>query len=159
MNLRPITRAEARQFIAEHHRHNNPPAVTIFQVGAEVGGKLVGVVTGARPVARKLCDGSTLEISRVATNGHRNACSMLYGAALRAGKALGYTRFVTYTLQSEPGSSLKASGWVEDVGYVGNPNPAAWATQKAVRSQPVDLFGNRTTPNEPKRRWWQGEHS
>jgi hypothetical protein len=36
---------------------------------------------------------------------------MLYAAAARAAKAMGYARIITYTLDSENGASLKASGW------------------------------------------------
>ncbi len=56
----------------------------------------------------------TLEVNRCCTDGARNACSMLYGAACRAAKALGYRRIITYTKKSEPGISLKASNWVCD---------------------------------------------
>ena len=64
-----------------------------------------------RPVSRVLDDGFTLEVNRVCTNGTRNACSKLYAACMRAGKAMGYTRFITYTLPSESGASLKGAGW------------------------------------------------
>ncbi len=64
-----------------------------------------------RPVARMSDDGWTLEVNRVCTDGARNACSMLYGAAWRAAKALGYRRLVTYTLPEEGGASLRAAGW------------------------------------------------
>ena len=64
-----------------------------------------------RPVGRYLDDGLTLEVNRCCTDGTRNACTMLYGAATRAAKALGYKRIITYTRQSEPGTSLKASNW------------------------------------------------
>jgi len=36
---------------------------------------------------------------------------MLYGAAWRAAKALGYRRLITYTQAGESGSSLRAAGW------------------------------------------------
>ena len=36
---------------------------------------------------------------------------MLYGAIRRAGLALGFDRFVTYTLESEEGTSLRAAGF------------------------------------------------
>ena len=39
---------------------------------------------------------------------------MLYGAAWRAAKALGYKRLFTYTRQSENGASLKAANWICD---------------------------------------------
>jgi hypothetical protein len=36
---------------------------------------------------------------------------MLYGAAWRAARAIGYQRLVTYTLAAENGASLRAAGW------------------------------------------------
>jgi hypothetical protein len=36
---------------------------------------------------------------------------MLYAAAWRASKALGFRRLVTYTQQGESGASLRAAGW------------------------------------------------
>jgi hypothetical protein len=65
-----------------------------------------------RPVARAFDDGFTLEVNRTCTDGTRNANSMLYGAAWRAGKAMGYTRCITYTQHDECGTSLRAAGWI-----------------------------------------------
>ena len=67
-----------------------------------------------RPISRYLDNGTTLEITRVCTNGERNACSMLYGACVRAAKALGYKKVITYTLLSENGASLKAANFIND---------------------------------------------
>jgi hypothetical protein len=67
-----------------------------------------------RPVGRYLDDGLTLEVNRCCTDGTKNDCTILYGAATRAAKALGYKRIFTYTRQSEPGTSLKASNWLCD---------------------------------------------
>jgi len=111
LELVPITFSEACRFIAEHHRHHLPPVGWKYGIGAADGGRIVGVVTVGRPVARMLDDGWTLEVTRCATDGTHNACSMLYSAAWRAARALGYRRLITYTLASEPGSSLKAAGW------------------------------------------------
>lgn len=155
LRLVPITRAEARRFIAQHHRHAKPPAVAICQVGVAKDEQLVGVALVARPLARKLCDGTTAEISRIATDGTPNACSMLYAACARAAKALGYQRILTYTLESEPGASLRASSFVQDDGFYGSDNPARWETQRTPRSQAHDLFGTPTMPTQRKRRWWR----
>ena len=65
----------------------------------------------AAPYRRHLDDGRTLEVTRCCTDGAKNAASMLYGAAWRATKALGYRRLITYTLAEEPGTSLRAAGW------------------------------------------------
>ena len=75
-----------------------PPRGAKFQVGAaSADGMLRVVAIAGRPVARSWDDGRTLEITRVASDGYRNACSMLYGACARAGFALGWTRIITYT--------------------------------------------------------------
>ena len=36
---------------------------------------------------------------------------MLYGASCRVAKAMGYRKVITYILESEPGTSLKAAGF------------------------------------------------
>jgi len=109
--LVPITLQDARAFVLEHHRHHPPPLSGLFAVAAALGPDVVGVAIVGRPVARALQDGFTAEVTRLATDGSRNACSMLYGAAWRAARALGYRRLVTYILATEPGTSLRAAGW------------------------------------------------
>lgn len=111
LDLQPVTYAEACRFIADHHRHHLPPQGWKFGIAVNDGEKVVGVVTVGRPVARMLDNGLTLEVTRCCTDGTKNAASMLYGAAWRAAKALGYKRIITYTLLEEPGTALKASGW------------------------------------------------
>jgi hypothetical protein len=107
----PVTFAEACRFVAEWHRHHRPPRGHKFSVGAAQDDVLVGVAVVGRPVARMLDDGLTLEVTRVATDGTRNANSLLYAAAWQAARALGYRRLVTYTQDGESGASLRASGW------------------------------------------------
>jgi hypothetical protein len=109
--LVPLHLAEAVAYVKAHHRHHGPPVGHKFSLGAEKDEKLVGVVCVGRPVARMLQDGKTLEVTRLTTDGTRNACSFLYAAAWRATRALGYQRLITYTLASESGGSLRASGW------------------------------------------------
>ena len=111
LELQPITYAEACTFIERHHRHHLPPVGWKFGIAVNDGVQVVGVVTVGRPVARKLDNGWTLEVTRCCTDGSKNAASMLYGAAWRATKALGYKRLITYTLANEPGTSLAAAGW------------------------------------------------
>ena len=72
---------------------------------------IVGVAIVGRPVSRYLDDGLTLEVNRLCTNGTKNACSFLYGAAARAAKVMGYRKIITYILDTESGTSLRASGW------------------------------------------------
>lgn len=111
LRLVPISFETACQFVAEWHRHHQPPVGHKFSIGAGDGNMLVGVVIVGRPVARHLDNGQTLEVTRTATDGTPNANSMLYAAAWRAAKALGYTRLITYTQAGESGASLRASGW------------------------------------------------
>ena len=111
LNLQPITYPEACKFIELVHRHHLPPQGWKFGIAVNDGEKVVGVITVGRPVARMLDDGWTLEVTRCATDGTKNAPSMLYGAASRAAFALGYKRVITYTLQSEPGTSLVSANW------------------------------------------------
>lgn len=111
MKLRPLTFSEAKAFILAKHRHHKPPVGWKFGIGVEKDGELVGVAVASRPVARMFDDGATLEVTRLATDGAKNACSMLYAAVRRAAFAMGYKRVITYILESEIGSSLKASGF------------------------------------------------
>lgn len=112
LELVPVSFADACAFIAAHHRHHKPPVGMKFCVGAATeDGILRGVVVVGRPVARHFDNGQTLEVTRTATDGTANANSMLYGAAWRAAKALGYTRLITYTQSGESGSSLRAAGF------------------------------------------------
>lgn len=105
-----MTLREANAFVEAHHRHHGPSRGCIATVGVAAGGKVCGVAIIGRPVARGLQDGWTAEVTRCCTDGTRNAASMLYGAAWRAVRALGYRRLVTYTLADESGVSLRASG-------------------------------------------------
>lgn len=111
LELQPISYKEACNFIDQHHRHHLPPQGWKFGIAVNNGERIVGVVTVGRPVARHLDNGWTLEVTRCCTDGTKNAASMLYGAAWRAVKAMGYKRLITYTLKEEPGTTLRAAGW------------------------------------------------
>jgi len=112
LRLRPITLKVANAFVGEIHRHHGKSVGHKFSIGVENhAGKLVGVAIVGRPVARNSDDGWTAEVTRLATDGTKNACSILYAAAARAAKAMGYQKIQSYILESESGDSLKASGW------------------------------------------------
>lgn len=113
LRLVPVSLRQARAFVAEHHRtHRRPPHGHKFSIGIAVGDELVGVAMVGRPVARFLDDGLTLEVNRTCLAGDvPNGNSMLYGAAWRATKALGYSRLITYTQAGESGASLRGAGW------------------------------------------------
>lgn len=107
----PLTLDEANAFVAAHHRHHGAVTGHRFSIGAALGDDIVGVAIVGRPVARLRNDGLTLEVTRLCTDGTKNACSFLYGAAARACFALGYKRIGTYILATENGASIRASGW------------------------------------------------
>ena len=110
--LTPISLREANAFVERNHRHHKGVTGHKFSIGCTRDGELVGVAIMGRPVSRYLDDGLTLEVNRLCTTGAENACSMLYGAAVRAARAMGYKKVITYILDSECGVSLKASGFV-----------------------------------------------
>ena len=111
LSLETIDFKDAAAFVAQHHRHHTPPVGHKFSLAAVREGQLVGVVIVGRPVSRRRDDGKTLEFTRLCTDGSRNVCSFLYGAAAKATFALGYKRIGTYILKREPGTSLAAAGW------------------------------------------------
>lgn len=111
LEIVPITLAEANAFVTQHHRHHSKVAGHKYSIGVTDDEKIRGVAIVGRPVARILDDGWTLEVNRVCTDGCRNACSMLYAAAWRAARAMGYRRIITYTLKNEIGASLNGAGW------------------------------------------------
>lgn len=129
LELQPITFKEAFHFIAEHHRHHKPPRGAKFAIACNDGTKVVGVIVVGRPVARMLDDTWTSEVSRCCTDGTKNAPSMLYSAAWRAARAMGYKRLITYTLDTEPGTSLLASNWR----LVGQAGGGSWNRESRPR--------------------------
>lgn len=145
----PVTQREAHEWVRATHRHLSAPRGDLFRVGLEVGGALVAVGIAGRP-CRMLQDGTTVEFLRIASTAdiEVNACSRLYGALRRAGQALGYRRFVTYTLEHEPGTSLRAAGFHDD----GLTDGGEWNRPSRTRAA-AEQPGR-------KRRWiWPGRDS
>lgn len=133
LELVPVTLKEANAYVERNHRHHGKAVGHKFSVGLSDGEKIVGVAIVGRPVSRHLDDGWTLEVNRLCTDGSRNACSMLYAAAWRAARAMGYKRLVTYILESENGTSLRAAGWK----CVGQAGGLRWTGK---RRPEVDLY-------------------
>lgn len=141
MKAVPLTFRQAKDFISKHHRHHKPPVGWKFGIGAMKDGELVGVVVVSRPVARMLDDGKTCEVTRLCSDGSRNVCSFLYSAARRSAFCMGYETVITYILESEAGTSLKASGWEFD-GMAGG---GSWSRPSRGRDDKAPL--------ERKQRW------
>lgn len=141
LQIVPCDLDEANAFVELVHRHHPAVVGHKFSLACVEGERVCGVAVVGRPVARMLDDGLTLEVTRCATDGTRNACSALYGAARRATFALGYKRLVTYTLASEGGGSLRGAGWK----LIGEAGGGSWSRARRPR---IDK-----APTEGKLRW------
>jgi hypothetical protein len=155
VKIKPCELKDANEFIARLHRHHKPVVGHRFSIAAEEWTirdsefapnqtyvKRVGVAVVGRPVARMTCQRSVVEVTRLCTDGTKNACSALYAAAARIAKEMGYQLIQTFILASEPGTSLKAAGWECAGGSAGG----EW--NRPSRG------GRRTDqPMEPKVKW------
>lgn len=140
MTVAPLTLKCANDFVIQNHRHHGKVQGCKFCIGAvDEKGKLRGVAITGRPVSSYLDNGTTAEITRLCTDGFKNACSFLYAACARIAKEMGYTKIITYILITENGASLKAAGWSEQ-GVCGGGN---WN----VKSRP-----RNNSPNTCKKR-------
>jgi hypothetical protein len=137
----PLELKQANEFVSALHRHHDPVHRDKFRIGAELDGKLVGVVQVGRPVSRMLDDGKTLEVVRLCTDGSENVCSFLYARAARIARELGYSKIITYILENESGASLKATGWIHEADTSGG----AWNRPSRPRQT--------TAPTVPKKRF------
>ena len=141
LEIVPIKQSDAKVFVKRHHRHHAPSVGSIFQVGCSDGSKIVGVAMVGRPVARNLDDGWTVEVTRLCADGTKNACSKLYAACRKIARAMGYRKIVTYILDTEKGTSLKAAGWTMEARTFGG----SWSCESRPR---VDKH-----PTQKKFRW------
>lgn len=137
----------ARDFVARHHRHNAPPVGWRWGHAVLNGATLVGVAMVGRPVARMLDANRIVEVNRVCIDPGLdaglvwNAASMLYGAAARRARDEGFHRIITYTLEREEATTLKAAGWKLEARSPGG----SWSRAGRKRTD--------RAPTEPKLRW------
>lgn len=141
LEIKPVHLKPARDFVGKYHRHSIPPVGGKFAVSCYDDKRLCGVAICGRPTARKLDDGTTLEIYRNCTDGTRNACTKLYGACVRIARDMGYEKVITYTLASENGASLRAANFT-DTGLAGG---VAWTGERRREYY--------VSPKEMKHRW------
>lgn len=124
LEIKPISRKEAQDFINTHHRHNSQQTGDIFRLSAWNNLDLIAVATVGRPTARanqKYRDDASLlvmEVTRLCVREdsllpdlHWNACSQLYTAAAKEAKKRKAERIITYILKEEFGTSLLACNW------------------------------------------------
>lgn len=151
MEIRDITLREANAFVEAHHRHHGRAVGHKWSLAAFKDGRLCAVAIMGRPTGRYLDDGNTLEVTRLCSDGTRNACSALYAACARKARREGYGKIITFTLQSEPGTSLRAAGWELEAEKAGKP---CWNRQRyAAKPEQLTLFPTKKPPAEYKKRW------
>lgn len=119
LTIKPLDLKAANAYVLAHHRHNGKVLVHRFSIGVYDDDRLCGVAIVGNPVARKLCDGLTVEVHRCCTDGTRNACSILYGRCARIAREMGFKKIITYILESESGVTMRAAGWLIDAENVG----------------------------------------
>lgn len=133
----PLDLDEANALVARWHRHHRPVVGHKFSIGIADGETVHGAAIVGRPVARRQDDGLTLEVNRCVTDGIRNGCSMLYRAAWRAARAMGYMRLITYTLPEEGGASLRGAAFT----LVGERRGGSWGVPSRPRVDKHPLQG------------------
>lgn len=126
LSIRPVSLADAKSFVRRHHAHcSNPPCGWRYGAAIFNGWRQIGVVMVGRPVARMLDHTTTVEVNRlcirrdIAAGLRWNACSQAYAWAAREAKRRNFARIVTYTLDSESGTSLVAAGWGQEARTAG----------------------------------------
>ncbi len=135
-SFRPISIRDANAFVKTHHRHNGPVQGGKFAVClVDDNGDCVGVGIAGRPLSRLADDGTTLEITRVCVlPEQKNASSMIYSRLKKIGQLMGYKRFITYTLPTESGASLRAVGAEQS----GTAKKGGWSRAGRLRrGQPI----------------------
>lgn len=155
MRTVPIELKDAQTYINQYHRHHQAAHRDKFRIAAEKNGKIVGVVQVGRPICRVLDDGYTLEVLRLCTNGEKDVCSFLYGKAARISKELGYRKIITYILETETGTSLRASGWKCEETNVGGSDWDTPSRRREVIPHQLSFFPekNKYPINVKKQRW------
>ncbi len=151
----PMELKDAQNYINTYHRHHQAAHRDKFRIAAMEDGKIVGVVQVGRPVSRVLDDSNTLEVLRLCSDGTKNVCSFLYSKAAKVAKEMGYKKIITYILESEPGTSLKATGWHCEATHVGGSDWNVPSRPREVIASQLSLFPEKPKypVDEKKQRW------
>jgi hypothetical protein len=153
--LAPIAAKHAARFVELYHRKLPHAHHRMWAVGLWDAAELRGVALVGLPMARSLTEpkegewpapANTLEVVRVAVlEDTPNGCSMLYGAVARAARAMGCRALLTYTAEDEPGTTLRAAGWVADDGLFGGGQADRPGRHRRRRTEDEAVM---------RRRWW-----
>ena len=151
LKIIPLHLKAANDYILKNHRHHTKVRGCKFCIGIlDQQKQLRGVAIASRPLSRYLDDGWRLEVTRLCTDGVQNGCSKLYSSVARIAKEMGYREIITYILETEIGSSLKASGWHFD----GNNAGGIWSPAHNPRNKQYSLFAlPQHYPVESKKKW------
>ena len=151
LSIIPLSLKEANEFVTKYHRHNKKCAGHKFSIGAVYKNEIVGVVIVGRPVARKLDDRFTLEINRncVLDTAPKGTCSFLYSRAIKIWQTMGGKKIITYTLETESGSSLKAVNFNKETTVQTFKKNTGWTTRtnriwQEVQATPRIRWGKET---------------
>ena len=142
LHVRPCTIKAAQKWIAIHYRKLKKMQGAMWAVRAVREGKTVGVAAVGNPCQEWQLKGVLCLLRMAVLEGQPNVCSMLYGACARAARAMGAVDLVTYTHLDEPGTSLKAAGWID-----GGETDGGEYDRPSRPRQPA-LFP------DPKKRWY-----
>ena len=138
MGLRvfPATLKQANGVVALLHRHHKPVVGHRFSLAVRDEFHVHGAAIVGRPVAREVSQYEVAELTRLVTDGTKNACSILYAACARVAKEMGFLKIQTYILEDEPGTSLIAAGWIFDGHTQGGDWNHSWRKGRRV-DQPM----------------------
>lgn len=136
MKIIPLTLKEANAFVGAYHRHHDEVVGHKFSMGlVDSNNKLIGTIIVGRPLARALDQQFIAEVTRLCTDGSKNACSKLYSAAARVCREMGFNKIITYILEDEPGTSLIATGWTKEADVKGR----SWDTPSRRRTDKTEV--------------------
>lgn len=152
--IKPISLKKANEYVIQNHRHHDKVQGHKFSLSVWDEDRLCGVAIVGHPQSRMIDNDNVLEVLRLCTDGTYNACSILYARCAKVGKDMGYQKIITYILESETGTSLKASGWTCEEEKCGG---FSWGGQREVerhKYEQMTIFVDRKLPpKELKQRW------
>lgn len=154
LEIKPISLKDANDYIDQYHRHHKPVQGGKYAISVYDDERLCGVAIVGRPVSRWLDDNKTLEVTRLCTDGTYNACSILYSRCAKIAKDMGYEKIITYILEEESGTSLKASGWTCEKEEAGGGSWSVPSRPRTLEEAQMSMFPQKQKyPTQKKKRY------